>query len=101
MILLGAFRHMPSAVSVAEAVMHRPRLLILDEPTNGLDPINQQEFGRMVKEVRGEGHTVFLSQRKQLKAFSRLWYIICRSLLHAGASQGITLLGSVKTVLTS
>jgi ABC-2 type transport system ATP-binding protein len=41
--------------------MHRPRLLILDEPTNGLDPLNQQEFERMVKEVRDEGRTVFLS----------------------------------------
>ena len=41
--------------------MHRPRVLILDEPTNGLDPLNQQEFGHMVKEVREEGRTVFLS----------------------------------------
>src|SRR5437868_53755 len=44
-----------------QAFMHRPRLLILDEPTNGLDPLNQQEFARMVKEVRDEGRTVFLS----------------------------------------
>ena len=41
--------------------MHRPRLLILDEPTNGLDPLNQQEFDHMVSEVRDEGRTVFLS----------------------------------------
>src|SRR5438093_2765405 len=48
-------------VVLIQAVMHRPRLLILDEPTNGLDPLNQQEFDRMVKEVRDEGRTVFLS----------------------------------------
>jgi ABC-2 type transport system ATP-binding protein len=48
-------------VVLIQAFMHRPRLLILDEPTNGLDPINQQEFNRMVKEVRDEGRTVFLS----------------------------------------
>src|SRR2546430_10379518 len=48
-------------VVLIQAFMHRPRLLILDEPTNGLDPLNQQEFGRMVKEVRDEGRTVFLS----------------------------------------
>ena len=48
-------------VGLIQAFMHRPRLLILDEPTNGLDPINQQEFSRMVKEVRDEGRTVFLS----------------------------------------
>jgi len=48
-------------VVLIQAFMHRPRLLVLDEPTNGLDPLNQQEFGRMVKEVRDEGRTVFLS----------------------------------------
>jgi len=48
-------------VVLIQAFMHRPRVLILDEPTNGLDPLNQQEFNAMVKEVREEGHTVFLS----------------------------------------
>jgi ABC-2 type transport system ATP-binding protein len=48
-------------IGLIQAFMHRPRLLVLDEPTNGLDPLNQQEFDRMVKEVRGEGRTVFLS----------------------------------------
>ena len=48
-------------VVLIQAFMHRPRLLILDEPTNGLDPINQQEFHRMVIEARDAGSTVFLS----------------------------------------
>ena len=48
-------------VVLIQAFMHRPRLLILDEPTNGLDPINQQEFHRMVIEARDAGQTVFLS----------------------------------------
>ncbi len=48
-------------IGLIQAFMHRPRLLILDEPTNGLDPLNQQEFSRMVKEVRDDGRTVFLS----------------------------------------
>ena len=48
-------------VVLIQAFMHRPRVLILDEPTNGLDPLNQQEFNAMVKEARDEGHTVFLS----------------------------------------
>jgi ABC-2 type transport system ATP-binding protein len=41
--------------------MHRPRLLILDEPTNGLDPLNQEEFHGLIAAVRAEGRTVFLS----------------------------------------
>ncbi len=48
-------------IGIIQAFMHRPRLLILDEPTSGLDPLNQQEFDRMVKEVRDNGRTVFLS----------------------------------------
>jgi len=48
-------------VVLIQALMHRPRVLILDEPTTGLDPLNQQEFDRLVKEVRDEGRTVFLS----------------------------------------
>jgi len=41
--------------------MHRPRLLILDEPTGGLDPLNQQSFYAIVREARERGATVFLS----------------------------------------
>jgi ABC-type multidrug transport system ATPase subunit len=48
-------------VVLIQAFMHRPRLLILDEPTNGLDPLNQQEFDAMVREAREEGHTVLVS----------------------------------------
>ncbi len=43
------------------AFMHRPRLLILDEPSNGLDPLNQRELHELVREVRDYGATVFLS----------------------------------------
>ena len=48
-------------VGLVQAFMHRPRLLILDEPTNGLDPLNQQEFYRMLAEVKADGRTAFLS----------------------------------------
>jgi ABC-2 type transport system ATP-binding protein len=48
-------------LGLVQAFMHKPRLLILDEPTSGLDPLNQQEFYKMVAEVRSEGRTVFLS----------------------------------------
>jgi ABC-2 type transport system ATP-binding protein len=48
-------------VGLVQAFMHRPQLLILDEPTNGLDPIVQQEFYALLREVSGEGGTIFLS----------------------------------------
>ena len=43
------------------AFMHAPELLILDEPTGGLDPLIQQEFYRLLGESRANGATVFLS----------------------------------------
>ncbi len=48
-------------VAIVQAFMHRPELLILDEPSTGLDPLMQQEFYAMVREARDEGRTVFLS----------------------------------------
>ncbi len=41
--------------------MHRPELLILDEPTLGLDPLIQREFRLLVRESVAAGATVFLS----------------------------------------
>ena len=48
-------------VGLVQALMHRPSLVILDEPTTGLDPLVQQEFYRILDEVRADGRTVFLS----------------------------------------
>jgi len=48
-------------VGIVQAFMHEPELLILDEPTSGLDPLVQQEFHRLIDEVRDAGRTVFLS----------------------------------------
>jgi ABC-2 type transport system ATP-binding protein len=48
-------------VGVVNAFMHEPELLILDEPTAGLDPLMQQEFQTLINEVRAAGRTVFLS----------------------------------------
>ncbi len=48
-------------VGLIQAFMHDPELLVLDEPTAGLDPFLQQEFTAMAREVVGEGRTVFMS----------------------------------------
>ncbi len=48
-------------LGIVQAFMHRPELLVLDEPTSGLDPIMQREFRSLLREVRADGATVFLS----------------------------------------
>jgi beta-exotoxin I transport system ATP-binding protein len=48
-------------IGLIQAFMHKPQLIILDEPTIGLDPLMQQEFYRLISEARADGRTVFLS----------------------------------------
>lgn len=48
-------------LGIVQAFMHRPSVLILDEPTGGLDPLNQDEFRRLARETAADGRTVFLS----------------------------------------
>jgi ABC-2 type transport system ATP-binding protein len=48
-------------VGLIQAFMNRPKVLIMDEPSSGLDPLIQREFQTMLREVAGEGYTVFLS----------------------------------------
>ncbi|NIM95531.1 MAG: ATP-binding cassette domain-containing protein [Anaerolineales bacterium] len=48
-------------VGVVQALMSRPELLLMDEPTAGLDPLMQQETYRMLREAQANGATVFFS----------------------------------------
>jgi ABC-2 type transport system ATP-binding protein len=48
-------------LGLLQAFMHKPELLILDEPTNGLDPLMQHEFYDLLTETKKEGRTIFLS----------------------------------------
>lgn len=48
-------------VGLVQALMHKPELLILDEPTAGLDPLMQQVTYEVIDEAQRDGRTVFLS----------------------------------------
>ena len=48
-------------IGLVQAFMHRSELIIMDEPSSGLDPLMQQEFYSLVEEVKAEGRTVFIS----------------------------------------
>lgn len=47
-------------VGIAQAIIHRPRLLVLDEPISGLDPVQIVEMRELLKGLRGD-HTILLS----------------------------------------
>lgn len=59
--LSGMSTGMRRKMGLIAALVHRPELLILDEPTNGLDPLMQAAFHEILLEAKAEGRTVFLS----------------------------------------
>ncbi len=54
-------RGMRQKLGIVQAVQHEPELLVLDEPTEGLDPIVQEAFYELVRERRDAGATVLFS----------------------------------------
>ncbi|MEO8246367.1 MAG: ABC transporter ATP-binding protein [Chloroflexota bacterium] len=54
-------RGMRQKIGVVQALQHDPELAILDEPTEGLDPLMQQAFYTLLDDLRGEGRTIFFS----------------------------------------
>jgi ABC-2 type transport system ATP-binding protein len=59
--LIGSLSHgFRQRVGLAQALVHRPSLLILDEPTGGLDPMQIVEMRNLIRRLRGE-HTLLIS----------------------------------------
>jgi ABC-2 type transport system ATP-binding protein len=59
------FRHLSSGnkqkLGLILALMHQPKLLVMDEPTVGLDPLLQNEIYKVLIEMRDQGTTIFIS----------------------------------------
>jgi ABC-2 type transport system ATP-binding protein len=54
-------RGMRQKIGIIQALQHDPELAILDEPTEGLDPLMQRAFYDLLDERRGSGRTIFFS----------------------------------------
>lgn len=59
--LKGMSTGMKRKIGLIASLAHRPKLLILDEPTIGLDPLMQEVFHEIALEAKAEGRTIFMS----------------------------------------
>jgi len=86
---------MKRKIGLIQALMHRPQVLILDEPTNGLDPLVQQTFYQLMREVTAEGRTVFLSSHNLREVET-----ICDrvGILNQGVLQAVERISTLKQV---
>ena len=66
---VGEFsKGMRGRLSLARAMLHRPELLFLDEPTAGLDPVTSRRIRDVIRRCREEGATVFLTTHDMVTA---------------------------------
>jgi ABC-2 type transport system ATP-binding protein len=59
---------MRQRLMVARALVNQPRILFLDEPTDGLDPVSSETIRNIVREEQARGTTVFLTTHDMIEA---------------------------------
>jgi ABC-2 type transport system ATP-binding protein len=77
---------MKKRLALAMALIHQPRVLIMDEPTNGLDPKGAREMRATIAELAAGGRTIFLSTH-MLDAAERLCHRV--AIIRDGALQAV------------
>ncbi|WP_292470323.1 ABC transporter ATP-binding protein [Methanolobus sp.] len=65
---VGSFSHgMKKRLSIAQALLDNPKILILDEPTNGLDPVGVRQVKQIIRECNDNGITILVSSHNLLE----------------------------------
>ncbi|SDG32202.1 ABC-2 type transport system ATP-binding protein [Methanolobus vulcani] len=65
---VGSFSHgMKKRLSIAQALLNDPKILILDEPTNGLDPVGVRQVKQIIRDCNDNGITIFASSHNLLE----------------------------------
>jgi ABC-2 type transport system ATP-binding protein len=52
---------MKQRLAIADALLGEPKVMVLDEPTNGLDPVGIAEIRQLIGELRDQGHTIIMA----------------------------------------
>jgi len=81
-------RGMRQRTRLAQAIAHRPELLILDEPFNGLDPIARHEMTKLLRQWIDEGHSLILASHvlHEIESITRSFLLVCGGRLLASGS---------------
>jgi ABC-2 type transport system ATP-binding protein len=81
-------------LALACAVMHRPQVVFLDEPTSGVDPLSRRRFWRLIDEMASSGVTVFVTTHYLDEAE----YCHRLALIHAGRLVALGTVSDLKSV---
>src|SRR5262249_58919380 len=52
---------MKQRLGIAQAILHDPEVIFLDEPTDGVDPVGRREIREIMQRLKGQGKTIFLN----------------------------------------
>jgi fluoroquinolone transport system ATP-binding protein len=88
-------------LNLARALLHRPELLFLDEPTAGLDPVTARRIRELIRELRGAGATVFLTTHDMTTAdqlCDRVAFLVDGRIAALGAPRALRLAHGRRTV---
>jgi ABC-2 type transport system ATP-binding protein len=83
-------------LALACAVMHKPRLVFLDEPTSGVDPISRRRFWSLIDAMAAEGVTIFVTTHYLDEAE----YCHRLALIHAGRLVALGTVAELKEVFS-
>lgn len=84
----GYSKGMRQRVKLAQALVHDPELLILDEPFNGIDPVGRVELQRLLNELASQGKSILISshQLDELEKLTERIVVIARGMLIASGT---------------
>jgi len=92
-LIRGLSRGMKQRLGIARAILHRPKVLLLDEPASGLDPKARLELRNRLRALRDEGTTILISSHilTELEGFCTSIGIMERSrLVRSGRLEDVT-----------
>lgn len=87
---------MQQRVGLAQALMNAPELIVLDEPTDGLDPVGRREIREVLGRLRDQGTTVFLNSHllgEVERLCDRVAILVAGKVVHQGTVDDLTACG--------